>query len=163
MSLTTVFTLLIIFFTSSVNQTEKGKFDKESFYSAISLDQVELIDRQIEILEQSSIVERSAFIGALLMKKAELVKTPKEKLSLFKKGRTDLEKAINENTKNTELRFLRLMIQENAPKILNYNENIGSDSTYLTENFSSLSADVQKAVIEYSKKSKVLDSKIFIH
>ena len=62
---------------------------------------------------------------------------------------------------NGELRFLRLMIQEHAPGILNYKDDLEKDSLYIRQSFKKLPADVQQAITDYSKTSKVLRSEDF--
>ncbi|HYG39444.1 MAG TPA: hypothetical protein VD908_12525 [Cytophagales bacterium] len=162
MNFTTVFTLLFALFATLLgNQTENHKFDKSLFYSVISSDDLELVDSQLRILETAEITEKEAFEGALLMKKAGLVKNVKEKLSLFKKGNQKLEEAIVEDAQNAEYRFLRLIIQENAPGILNYDKDIEADSLLIKNSFDSLSTIVQNAIMDYSKKSKVLNQNDF--
>ena len=49
---------------------------------------------------------------------------PTTKLSYFNSGKADLEKAIKKEPKNIEFRYLRLLIQLNAPFFLNYNDQI---------------------------------------
>ena len=65
------------------------------------------------------------FTGALLMKKAGFNAPPAIKLHLFKSGHKMLEAAIRNNPENAEFRFLRLIIQEHAPGILGYKNDIG--------------------------------------
>lgn len=162
MNFTTVFTLLFALFATLLgNQTENHKFDKSLFYSVISSDDLELVDSQLRILETAEITEKEAFEGALLMKKAGLVKNVKEKLSLFKKGNQKLEEAIAKDAQNAEYRFLRLIIQENAPGILNYDKDIEADALLIKNSFDSLSTIVQNAIMDYSKKSKVLNQNDF--
>jgi hypothetical protein len=136
-------------------------FDKSLFYKAIALEDVDRVDEQLNILKSSSITGKEAFEGTLLMKKAGLVHNPKKKLSLFKSGHQDLEKAINKDRDNAEFRFLRLLIQENAPGILNYNDDLKKDSEYIRKSFKSLSPVVQDAIRDYSKKSKILNPSDF--
>lgn len=90
------------------------------------------------------------------MKKAGLVKNVKSKLKLFKEGHHKLEEAIEKDNSNIEYRFLRLIIQENAPDILNYNKDIKKDSAFIKENYKNLPVVVRDAIEDYSKKSKVL-------
>ena len=100
--------------------------------------------------------EKDAYTGALKMKQAETQKTPKEKLGFFKEGKTLLESAIATHPKNAEYRFLRIMIQENAPKILKYHHNLKEDGIFVKEHYLSLSSEIKNAVIAYSKTSNNL-------
>lgn len=132
---------------------QKAAFSRADFYLAISSDKLETISEQQEIAKATGNI---GFEGALLMKKAGLVKKVGEKLSLFKEGHKLLDEAIKKDELNAELRFLRLMIQEHAPGILKYKGDIDSDSAFLLKNFNQLQPETQKAVISYSKTSRVL-------
>ncbi|MEO6490532.1 MAG: hypothetical protein ABIO04_11375 [Ferruginibacter sp.] len=132
-------------------------FDKIAFYSSISSEVLEVIDAQLELVKAASFPEKQAFEGALLMKKAGVIKgTAKEKLNLFKSGRVKLEAAISKSNDNVEYRFLRLIIQEHAPKILKYRNEIETDSQLVRTNFKNLPEILQKFVVDYSKNSKAL-------
>jgi hypothetical protein len=130
--------------------------DRSAFYAAISSDNVSSIDTQLDNLKAGSGNEKDAFEGALLMKKAGLVAKTSEKMRLFKAGRTKLENAIKKDTDNTEFHFLRLLIQENAPKIVNYRDNLEADIAFVKSNYKALPPPVQQVIVDYSKKSKAL-------
>ena len=136
--------------------SQKISFDKPAFYNAMASDNLEEINAQLNIIKGISINEKEAYEGALLMKKAGIVTKAKEKLSLFKSGRLKLEASIKNDSKNTEFYFLRLMIQEHAPKMVNYRNELENDSLFIRSNYKTLSQVVQQAIIEYSKKSKIL-------
>jgi hypothetical protein len=149
--------LLLLFSVVTVKANIKtAAFDKSAFYNAIASDNMETLNSQLAIIKASSINEKEAYEGALLMKKAGLVAKAKEKLSLFKAGRIKLEAAINKNKENAEFSFLRLIIQEHAPKIVDYNNNIKSDIAAIRSNYKTLPPVVQQAISDYSKKSKFL-------
>ena len=114
------------------------------------------MNEQIKILKESSIAEKVGYEGALLMKKAGLVISLIQKLNLFKEGHEKLEKAIKKDPKNTEFRFLRLIIQENAPSILNYDNELEKDSFHIKNTFNSLPLAIQRVIVDYSKQSKIL-------
>lgn len=136
-------------------------FDRSAFYAAMASSKLEEIDAQLTLLKTASIAEKEAYEGALLMKKSGLAKLPKEKLNLFKSGRSKLESSIAKDKENTELRFLRLIIQEHAPKLVNYRNELGNDSQIIRTNYRSLPPVVQQAIIDYSKKSTVLKPSFF--
>ena len=73
------------------------------------------------------------YYGAYLVISANHTWNPIDKLNTFKKGKIELENAIKQDSKNVELRFLRLSIQANVPKILNYDQNIKSDLIFIKE------------------------------
>lgn len=111
------------------------------------------VTAMIDRLENTTTSDKNAYRGALLMKKAGYQKTPKDKLSLFKQGRLLLEKEIETNSKNTEYHFLRLIIQENAPKMLKYNTNIVEDAAWVKKHYTEVNSDVRSAIVNYSKTS----------
>ena len=119
------------------------------------------IEHQIGIVRQSVVPEKNAYEGTLLMKKAGLAKGASRKLTLFKQGHQQLEAAIAKDSNNAELRFLRLMIQEHSPGLLRYKNELDKDSAYIRQSFKKLPVDVQQAITDYSKTSKVLRSEDF--
>lgn len=150
-------TLLFILIGSSLGLRAQETFNEASFFKSLESDDLNLIDAELATVQKSSIKEKEAYTGALLMKKAGLVPKVKAKLASFKDGKAKLEHAISQDSDNPTYRFLRLIIQENAPNILNYNNNIKEDSLAVSSKFGSFSAATQTAVTNYSKQSKVLD------
>lgn len=148
--------LLFIFTLLSVQAIpQKIEFDKVAFYRAIASNNLEEVNLQLNLIKKSPFQEKEAYEGAMLMKKAGLVTRAKEKLSLFKSGRLKLEACINKED-SPEFSFLRLIIQEHAPKIVDYKQNIQGDVAKIKSGFKTLTPVVQQAITDYSKKSKVL-------
>ena len=139
-------------------QSSSPKFDKVAFYTVMKIDDSLKINEQLTILTIYKIKEKDIYVGALLMKKAGMITNLKIKLKDFKAGRKKLEDVLVKDSANTEYHFLRLMIQENAPKILNYNTEIDKDNLYIRKNFKSLSKELQEIVMDYSKHSKALQN-----
>lgn len=162
MKLNTVIALLL-FVPGAFAQEDKGiqYFDRPAFYAAIASAKIESINSQLTAIKSASIGSKEAFEGALLMTKAGLVSNPTNKLSFFKSGVKKLESSIKREGKNVEYRFLRLMIQENVPRFLNYYEEINEDSKLVQSSFKSLAPEVQQAVVNYKKKSKALKEASF--
>lgn len=157
MNIRIIFNLLLLLSGFNLNATTpKANFDKSAFYSAMAASDISAINNQLSVVKASSINEKEAYEGALLMKKAGLVTKAQEKLSLFKQGRLKLEGAIKKDKDNAEFNFLRLIIQEHAPKIVDYRNNINADIESIRSNFKTLSPVVQQAINDYTKKSKVL-------
>jgi len=150
-----IFLSVLLGLSAAFSQTAGGP-DRTSFYEAMSSSDPDRLDKEIKNLAALHFSTKEAFLGALEMKKAGLIKGVKNKLSLFKSGHKKLEAAIVQDSKNTELRFLRLMIQENAPKTLGYNKDLQADASWIREHFSGLSGTIQQAVRRYSKTSAVL-------
>ena len=158
MKIRAVLTLLFLGLETVAFAQESAKLEWSTYYNIFSSGDLENANNQLDIIKSSNVPGKEAYEGALLMKMADLAKGPGEKLSLFKSGHEKLEKAISEDGNNPEFRFLRLMIQENAPKILGYHDNVEEDSLYILENIKELRPVVQEAVVDYSKKSEVLNN-----
>ena len=148
----------MVFFLCSLGYITSAQqsFEKGSFYESMKSQDTSKIDMQLKIVETSSLKEKNAYSGALLMKKAGLVSGPGHKLSLFKSGHKKLEASIKKNNTNAELRFLRLMVQEHAPGILGYKNNEQQDADFIKKAYKDLPHEVQRAIIDYSKQSKIL-------
>jgi hypothetical protein len=154
----TIFTSLLLLFAFTMVKADAATngFDKSAFYNALASDNMETINSQLAAIKSSALAEKEAYEGTLLMKKAGLVTKASEKINLFKAGRIKLEAAIKKDKENAEFSFLRLIIQEHAPKIVNYNNNMQTDVAAIRSNYKMLPPVVQQAIIDYSKKSKVL-------
>lgn len=152
--------VLILFIVSGFCQakavTPLKSFDRKSYYNVLKSGTADAIDGEIAKVQSSGINGKEAFEGTLLMKKADLMNKPKDKLDLFKKGRIKLETAINSDNANTEYRFMRLIIQEHAPKQAKYKSELVTDADFITKNFKSLSQELQDIIIDYSRQSKTL-------
>lgn len=133
--------------------------DKAGLYSAMASGKLEAIDQELTVVKASAVREREAYEGALLMRKAGLLSRPKEKLATFKSGYIKMESAIAGDTGNIEYRFLRLMIQEHAPKIVHYDKDQEKDSREIIRSFPALSPVLQKAILNYCPHSKLLHQK----
>lgn len=152
--------LFVLFFSVLfVNATAQQKsFDKPAFYQVMEKAGSEELDNEIKLIAGTTGINKDAYTGALLMKKASLEKGAAKKLNVFKQGHEKLEAVIKKDQQNAEWRFLRLIIQENAPKILKYRSEIKTDAAYIQSSFKGLSADVQSAVMDYRKHSNTLQA-----
>lgn len=141
---------------ASIDAQSSGNTMAE-LYKALSSDNMEAIQIQIEKVQQSSLENKEAYEGALLMKKSGLLKGhAKQKLSIFKSGKTKLESSIIKEPKNAEFRFLRLIIQENAPKLVKYNQDIKEDVEMIKEHYKKFPTYLQQIIADYSKTSNDL-------
>ena len=155
-TVTSMAVLLFICTVASSKSYAQQKFEKAAFYTVMADGDLTAIDNELETVTASSLANKGGYEGALLMRKAGKAKGPKKKLGFFKEGRIKLETAILAEPENTEFRFLRLAIEENAPKIVKYNKEIEKDKAFIQAHFKAQPQAVQQAIIDYSKKSKVL-------
>lgn len=99
----------------------------------------------------------ASYKAAAITLKAKYEKGIKNKKHFFKKGVTLLEKNIAKEPNNIEIRFIRLSIQENVPKLLKYKKNILEDKTFIFQNLK----QVKDKKLRNYIKSFVLQSKSF--
>lgn len=133
-------------------------FSKSEFYSTLREGSAaKLIELEKKLNSKGNSEYQQAYIGTINMKLSESQKTPAEKLKLFKSGKIKLENSISAEPDNIEYRFLRLIIQENAPKILKYNLQIKEDSALISNNIKSTSGELRKIIQDYAKTSKNLN------
>ncbi len=131
-------------------------FNKQAFYNVMASGNVDEINAELISVSAAPIVEKEAYEGALLMKKAGLMTKPSDKLKFFRSGRIKLESSLIKDSSNGEYHFLRLIVQEHAPGIVKYRADLKKDSQTIHNTFKNLSPIVQKAIIDYSKNSKIL-------
>ena len=140
----------------SHSQDQGVSLDRSAFYRTMSSQKIEDVDKQLKLVRSSAFAGREAFEGALLMKKAGLIAEPHLKLRLFKSGYKKLDASIKADSANGEYRFLRLMIQEHAPGFLGYRSDLKKDSAYIRKSYKDMALEVQQAVLNYSRQSKIL-------
>ena len=85
---------------------------------------------------------------------AKYVFSPMSKLRYFNKGKTALE-ALIDRSKDVEKVYLRLLIQLNVPRTLNYHKNIEEDISFLQEHMA-------ESQIEASFKSLMINNLLSI-
>lgn len=137
------------------------QFDKSVFYYVMESEDTAAINTEINIVHSSLLNNKEAYEGALLMRKAGLVTMAKIKLKLFKNGLVMLEAALVADSGNVEFHFLRLSIQEHAPRIVKYHGDIEKDKLFIQKNFKNASPAVQQAILNYCKNSKVIRAEDF--
>ncbi len=157
MNLRRVFNLLLFLsFTVVQGKSQNKSFDNSAFYKVLKSGNAAEIDAQIKIVRESVIPEKEAYEGTLLMKRSEGLDKAKDRLSMFKTGSSKLESSILKDSDNTEYRFLRLIIQEHAPRVVRYRKELEEDRKLIKRNFNSLSSFLQQIIIDYCKNSKIL-------
>ena len=86
--------------------------------------------------------------GTMMM--ARYVFNPVRKFSFFSKGKKLLEKAIEKDKENIELRFLRFTVQTNAPSFLGYRHATNRDKLFLIKSIPSLKdKDLKQMIISF--------------
>lgn len=147
--------LLILFFLGTTKHVEQA-----DFYELIASDSELKIDQALvnfEIEETEDIIQK-AYYYSLVVKKASYIKELKEKVRLCKEGIRGMEQLVEENPDNTEIRFIRLTLQENSPKILKYKENLDEDKLFILRNLKMQSAKLKQIIKKYALHSSILKS-----
>lgn len=132
--------LLQVDLSSVRSNFEKADSSKE--YTATLYNQLKTYDKTDPVL--------LAYKGAAYALQARYVADRKTKKELFVDGAKEIEKAVSSAPNNVEIRLVRLIIQENTPKILKYKGNIDTDKQMILTNFESQSKAVKDAVKRYA-------------
>lgn len=92
----------------------------------------------------------AGYKGGATMIMAKHVFNPFSKLSYFNKGKSILEKAIQAEGKNVELRFLRYSIQTSVPAFLGYKSRLKNDYNFLKQAIPGIKdANLKKIITSY--------------
>jgi hypothetical protein len=136
--------------------------DTKEFYKVFSNGNLFEITKTIQNLQNSKQTPQSiAYIGALYMKQAGFENNPSKKLDYFRQGSKILDSEISSNPNNAEFRFIRIVIQENAPFFLGYNSQISDDTKILIQHFKQLDPFLQDYIKQYSHRSQAFSIKDF--
>lgn len=104
-------------------------------------------------LEDESVLY--GYKGATYTLKAKHAKAIRDKKTFFKEGVAIIEASIAAEPDNIELRFIRLSVQENAPKILKYRDKIEVDKKYILAHLADLEdGSLRNLIHKYIKDSK---------
>lgn len=120
--------LLIIFFFSLLfvfSAKASSNSLREDFHTK-DLNR-ENVERMIATYSADSSPVDQAYLGVCQAIMAQYVFLPTTKLKSFYDGKDLLDTSIEEDRTNGEQRYLRLLIQLNAPSFLLYNKNIDND------------------------------------
>ena len=81
-----------------------------------------------------------AYLSGLQTLWANHTINPIAKFGTFEKGRMNLEKAVEMDPNNLEIRFIRLSVQKNAPRFLGYYNNIETDEEFIAQHQHNISS-----------------------
>ncbi|RDI14558.1 hypothetical protein DEU42_102255 [Flavobacterium sp. AG291] len=97
---------------------------------------------------------RIAYLGAFQTIWAKHTLNPFEKLKTFKEGKANIEESVAQSPSDTEIRFIRLSVQLNAPKFLGYSNNIEEDKKIIRYSGSDIKSETLQKMIKECLKSK---------
>jgi len=117
---------------------------------------LEAYNKALRTITKSSKTIFIGYKGAGIALKGRYAKKVKDKKHFFVEGIALVEYAIEKEPENIELRFIRLGIQENTPKLLKYKGKIEEDKSYILSHFKAVtSLRLKKNIKEYIVLSKV--------
>ena len=115
-----------------------------------SKEQVLLLFNKLQSVSEKDGNVLMAYKGASIAMKGKFEKGAKQKTKVFKEGIAFVESALVKEPNNIEIRFVRLTIQQNSPKILKYKKNIGEDRDFILSNYSKIkSSKLKKYLKDY--------------
>lgn len=134
--------LIIAFYSNTVaQQTFSMNHLRERFQEINSEEDIERIMGMSIDSKNPNAITAKAYQAACTCMMAEYVFSPIKKLKYFNQGKTALEKLIAEK-KSVENVYLRLLIQLNIPRLLNYYKNIDEDIAFLEAELPAAKIDV---------------------
>ena len=132
-----------------------------SYYYGVCLNETPIQDfnEYLELHKDNKEASIQGYHSVIWFLWADYYFNPFKKWNCFLKGKDKLEHLINNYSNNIELRFLRLTIQENLPKILGYNENINEDKTFINKNLHLVSdQDLFSRITNYLDDQKLTNT-----
>lgn len=142
----TVLLAFILAFCSPADCSDISKI--RSTYHTV--DSEEKLNDFIALCENSNCNEATPYLASAQMQRAEYAFWPGTKLSYFNEGKETLENYIGNNPNCIEGRYVRLLVQLNAPGMLNYSSNIDEDRKLIENNIgqSGLSKTYQETILK---------------
>lgn len=121
------------------------------YYQAVeNEDSTELLLKKTEFVNSSSSGILQGYKAMANMLTAQYAWFPTTKLDYFNKGKDLLNTAIKADSNNVELRFFRYSSQMEAPSLLNYNNHIKADKSFIIKHYATLSNPfVKKKIRDY--------------
>lgn len=95
-----------------------------------------------------------AYKGASIAIVSKLEKKVSDKSKKFKEGAKLIEFAVANDPNNIEIRFVRLSVQENVPKIVNYRGNKKEDKQFLLDHYNEQTGALKIYIGDFIKQSK---------
>lgn len=122
--------IILILLYSSISFTLNATDIRSDFHKNMFSEKKLTLLTESKVYPNNNLTLAYKAIGKTML--ADHMYLPTTKLKYFNSGKADLEKVIKKEPKNIEFRYLRLLIQLNAPFFLNYNTEIDNDINLLT-------------------------------
>jgi len=95
-----------------------------------------------------------AYKGASIAILSKLEKKVSDKSKKFKEGAGLIEYAVTNEPNSIEIRMIRLSIQENVPKIVNYRANKKEDKKFLLDHYKEQTGALRTYIADFILQSK---------
>lgn len=132
-------TLSAVLFLAEDRILQNTRFAFQQIKSEEDIESINLINVDEAELDNRNIIR--AYQAAATCMKAKYVFSSVSKLKYFNNGRKRLDSLI-ENNKTVEKVYLRLLIQLNVPRLLNYYQEIDGDIVFLERHLADAPIDL---------------------
>jgi len=146
-----------IFANSSANNFELEQ--ARELYQKSSKEEISCkkLIANLQIYNETNNTTLAAYSACATMIMAKYAIGPINKLSKFNEGKKLLEKCIEKDNRNLEIRFLRFTVQSNAPKFLGYSSSMLLDKNFILNALTSINdKQLKNIVISFLKSSTYL-------
>ena len=146
---------LLLFLLINFSAINSGIDSVRALYltAYINQENCEKFREKISKMENQNTSLIKGYKGCFYFIKCKFTNNPVKKIKYFDKGKHLLERAINDDPKSVELKFLRYSIQKNLPKFLLYYENIEKDLNFVKKNITNLKDEKTRKFITTSLKA----------
>ena len=127
--------------------------------SILSEDSCLKLVNELKTFDEKNNPVLAGYRACATMIRAKYTLNPYRKLAWFSEGRYLLERCIDMENQNAELRFLRFSVQCNAPFFLMYRNSLNSDKIFLMNSIDRLNdAQLRQLIISFLIESKQLSN-----
>lgn len=148
--------LSMLLFLQLFNGVEIGEIRKMYPTASVSENDIKEFQSKLSEVTMESNKTLIAYKGAAIAMMSKYIKKGTDKSKNFKEGVKWVEFAATSQPYNIEIRVIRLSIQENTPKVVNYNKNIKEDKNFILQHYKEESGSLKEYI-----KNFVLHSKSF--
>lgn len=143
--------LFIFFFFANPSLTEIRKL----YMTASTTESVakEMAAKLMDITKEDNNKVLVAYKGASIIILSKLEKKVGDKSKKFKEGAALLEYAVTAEPNSAEIRMIRLSIQENVPKVVNYRGNKKEDKKFLLDHYKEQTGALKAYIGEFIAQS----------
>jgi len=147
----TIFLSFFLFLFNSPSITEIRKLYATANNSGINAKELAAKLNEVRKEDKNTL---DAYKGASLAILSKLEKKGSDKTKKFKEGSSLIEFAVANEPNAIEIRMIRLSIQENVPKIVNYRGNKKEDKKFLLDHYKEQTGALKTYIADFIAQSK---------